>query len=221
MKLHLHPLQSEVWFHLGPAPITSQVAITWVIMAFLVSLSWLGMRHARVHGGWLQSTFEVTVEAIADQVRAILASDPWPYIPLLASLFIYLVCANLAGLVPGGAAPTAHIETPAALALVVFFSVQFYGLKSQGLKRYLQPNPLLLPLNVLSQITRSFSMMVRLFGNIMSHEFIIAIVLFLAGLFVPVPFMLLGILVGVIQAFIFTVLAAVYLGGAVSSNEVG
>jgi F-type H+-transporting ATPase subunit a len=225
MKLQVHPLQDEVWVHLGPVPITSQVAITWVIMAFLVLASWRGMRHARVHGGWLQSTLEVTVEAIADQVKAILAADPWPYVPLLASLFIYLVCANLSGLVPGGAAPTAHIETPAALALVVFFSVQFYGLKSQGLKgyvkRYLQPNPLLLPLNVLSQITRSFSMMVRLFGNIMSHEFIIAIVLFLAGLFVPVPFMLLGILVGVIQAFIFTVLAAVYIGGAVSSNEVG
>jgi len=225
MKLQLHPLQTEVWFHIGPVPITAEVVVTWVIMAVLVLVSWLGMRRAQVRAGWLQSTVEVTVEAIADQVKAILRVDPWPYLPLLGTLFIYLVFANLSGVLPGVVAPTAHIETPAALALIVFFSVQFYGFKEQGLKgyikRYLEPNPLLLPLNLLSQITRSFSMMVRLFGNMMSHEFIIAIVLFLAGLFVPVPFMLLGILIGLIQAFIFTVLAAVYVGGAVSAGEAG
>jgi F-type H+-transporting ATPase subunit a len=225
MKLQLHPLQTEVWFHIGPVPITAEVVTTWVIMAVLVLLSWLGLRQAQVRGGWLQSTLEVSVEAIADQIKAILRSDPWPYLPLLGTLFIYLTVANLSGVLPGVVAPTAHIETPAALALIVFFSVQFYGVKEQGLKgyikRYLEPNPLLLPLNVLSQITRSFSMMVRLFGNMMSHEFIIAIVLFLAGLFVPVPFMLLGILIGLIQAFIFTVLATVYVGGAVSAGEAG
>jgi F-type H+-transporting ATPase subunit a len=225
MKLQVHPLQTEVWFHIGPVPIAVEVVITWIIMALLVLVSWFGLRQAQVRGGWLQSTLEVSVEAIADQIKAILRSDPWPYLPLLGTLFIYLVCANLSGVLPGVAAPTAHIETPAALALIVFFSVQFYGFKEQGfkgyVKRYLEPNPLLLPLNLLSQITRSFSMMVRLFGNMMSHEFIIAIVLFLAGLFVPVPFMLLGILIGLIQAFIFTVLAAVYVGGAVSATEVG
>jgi len=225
MKLQLHPLQTEVWFHIGPVPIAAAVVTTWVIMVILVLVSWLAMRHAQVRAGWLQSTVEVTVEAISDQIKAILRADPWPYLPLLGTLFIYLVFANISGVLPDVAAPTAHIETPAALALIVFFSVQFYGLKEQGLqgyaKRYLEPNPLLLPLNLLSQITRSFSMMVRLFGNMMSHEFIIAIVLFLAGLFVPVPFMLLGILVGLIQAFIFTVLASVYVGGAVNASEAG
>jgi F-type H+-transporting ATPase subunit a len=225
MKLQLHPLQTEVWFHIGPVPITAEVVTTWVIMAVLVLVSWLGLRQAQVRGGWLQSTLEVTVEAIADQITAILRSEPWPYLPLLGTLFIYLVFANLSGVLPGVVAPTAHIETPAALTIIVFFSVQFYGFKEQGfagyLKRYLEPNPLLLPLNLLSQITRSFSLMVRLFGNMMSHEFIIAIVLFLAGLFVPVPFMLLGILIGLIQAFIFTVLATVYVGGAVSAGEAG
>jgi F-type H+-transporting ATPase subunit a len=225
MKLQLHPLQTEVLFHAGPVPITAEVATTWVIMVVLVLTSWLGMRRAKVLDGWLQSTLEVAVEAILDQIKAILRADPWPYLPLLGTLFIYLVFANLSGVLPGVVAPTAHIETPAALALIVFFSVQFYGLKQHGLngyaKLYLEPNPLLLPLNLLSQITRSFSMMVRLFGNMMSHEFIIAIVLFLAGLFVPVPFMLLGILIGVIQAFIFTVLATVYVGGAVGAAGVG
>jgi len=225
MKLQLHPLQTETWFHIGPVPISAEVVVTWVIMAVLVLVSWLGMRRAEVRGGWLQSTLEVTVEAIADQIKAVLRSEPWPYLPLLGTLFIYLACANLSGVLPGVVAPTAHIETPAALTIIVFFSVQFYGFKEQGfrgyLKRYLEPNPLLLPLNLLSQITRSFSLMVRLFGNMMSHEFIIAIVLFLAGLFVPVPFMLLGILIGLIQAFIFTVLATVYVGGAVSAGEAG
>jgi len=225
MKLQLHPLQTETWFHIGPVPISAEVVVTWVIMAVLVLVSWLGMRRAEVRGGWLQSTLEVTVEAIADQIKAVIRSEPWPYLPLLGTLFIYLACANLSGVLPGVVAPTAHIETPAALTVIVFFSVQFYGFKEQGfagyLKRYLEPNPLLLPLNLLSQITRSFSLMVRLFGNMMSHEFIIAIVLFLAGLFVPVPFMLLGILIGLIQAFIFTVLATVYVGGAVGATEAG
>jgi F-type H+-transporting ATPase subunit a len=225
MKLQLHPLQTEILFHLGPVPISNPVVTTWVIIAVLVGLSWLAMRHAEVRGGWLQSAVEVSVEAIADQIKAVMQADPWPYLPLLATLFIYLVFANLSGTLPGVVAPTAHIETPAALALIVFFSVQFFGIRRQGLKgyaeRYLQPNPLLLPLNLLSQVTRSFSMMVRLFGNMMSHEFIIAIILFLAGLFVPVPFMLLGILIGLIQAFIFTVLATVYVGGAVGAAEGG
>ena len=225
MKLQLHPLQTETWFHIGPVPISAEVVVTWAIIAVLVLVSWLGMRRTQVRGGWLQSTLEVTVEAIADQIKAILRSEPWPYLPLLGTLFIYLAFANLSGVLPGVVAPTAHIETPAALTLIVFFSVQFYGFKEQGfagyLKRYLEPNPLLLPLNLLSQITRSFSLMVRLFGNMMSHEFIIAIVLFLAGLFVPVPFMLLGILIGLIQAFIFTVLATVYVGGAVGATEAG
>jgi F-type H+-transporting ATPase subunit a len=225
MKLQLHPLQTEVLFHAGPVPITVTVATTWGIMAVLVILSWLSMGHAKVRGGWLQSAVEVTVEALADQIKAIIRTDPWPYLPLLGTLFIFLVFANLSGELPGVQAPTAHIETPATLALIVLLSVQFFGLRTQGLKgyaeRYLEPNPLLLPLNLLSQITRSFSMMVRLFGNMMSHEFIIAIILFLAGLFVPVPFMLLGILIGLIQAFIFTVLASVYVGGAIGAAEAG
>ena len=223
MKLQLHPLQTEVLFHAGPVPITAEVVTTWVIMVIVVLLSWLATRRAQVHGGWLQATVEVAVEAIADQIKAVLGANPWPYLPLLGTLFIYLVFANLSGVLPDVVAPTAHIETPAALAMIVFFSVQFFGIKEQGLKsyakRYLEPNPLLLPLNLLSQITRSFSMMVRLFGNMMSHEFIIAIILFLAGLFVPVPFMLLGILIGIIQAFIFTILATVYVGGAVGATE--
>jgi F-type H+-transporting ATPase subunit a len=143
---------------------------------------------------------------------------------LLGTLFVFLVFANLSAVVPGMKPPTGHIETPAALALIVFLSVHYFGIRSRGwlqyVRRYVRPNPLLLPLNVLSEITRTFSLMVRLFGNMMSHEFVIAIVVFLAGLFLPIPFMLLGILIGIIQAYIFTVLATVFIGAAVGSAEV-
>ena len=159
--------------------------------------------------------------AIAAQLREILGRDPWPFLPLLGSLFLFLCLANLTAVVPGATPPTGHIETPAALALIVFLSVHFYGVKVRGmrayLRHYLEPNPFLLPLNVLSELTRTFSLMIRLFGNMMSHEFVIAIVVFLAGLLVPIPFLLLGVLIGMIQAYIFTVLATVYISAAVGA----
>jgi F-type H+-transporting ATPase subunit a len=126
--------------------------------------------------------------------------------------------ANLSSLIPGVKAPTASIETPAALALVVFFAVHFFGIREKGLWRYLQsfaqPSVVMLPLNVLSEVTRSFALMVRLFGNMMSHEFIIGILVTLVGLLVPIPFMVLGILIGLIQAYIFAILATVFIGAA-------
>jgi len=221
--MEVSPLAPDILFFLGPVPVSRPVVTTWVIMAVLTALSWFGLRRASVHAGTLQTVLEIVVETLDGQVREIIRRDPWPYLPLLGTLFIFLVFANLSTIVPGMKPPTGHIETPAALAAVVFLSVHYFGVRSRGLleyaRRYVKPNPLLLPLNVLSEITRTFSLMVRLFGNIMSHEFVIAIVVFLAGLFLPIPFMLLGILIGIIQAYIFTVLAAVFIGAAVGSAE--
>lgn len=217
------PLAPDILFYIGPVPISRAVATTWAIMAVLVAASWLGLRRANVHANTLQTILEIVVEALAKQVNEIIRRDPWPYLPLLGTLFIFLVFANLSAVVPGMKPPTGHVETPAALAAIVFLSVHYFGIRSRGLveyaRRYTKPNLLLLPLNVLSEVTRTFSLMVRLFGNMMSHEFVIAIVVFLAGLFLPIPFMLLGILIGIIQAYIFTVLAAVFIGAAVSSAE--
>jgi F-type H+-transporting ATPase subunit a len=217
-----NPLNPDIVFRIGPVPVDRAVLTTWVIMALILAAVALALRRP-AEGGAGQTALEIVVETIADQLRGILQRDPWPFMPLIASLFIFLAAANLAAIVPGGRPPTGHIETPAALALIVFFSVHLYGIRARGLRAYLrhyvEPNPLLLPLNVLSEITRTFSLMIRLFGNMMSHEFVLAIVVFLAGLFVPIPFMLLGILIGLIQAYIFTVLAAVYIGAAVGSVE--
>ena len=213
------PLAPDILFYLGLVPISRPVVTTWVIMLVLVGLSWLGLRRASVQAGTLQTVLEIIVETAADQVKDIIRCDPWPLLPLIGSLFLFLVLANLTAVIPGVKPPTGHIETP-----IVFASVHILGIRARGLKAYLRhyvrPSPLLLPLNILSEITRIFSLMVRLFGNMMSHEFVIAIVVFLAGLLLPIPFMLLGILIGIIQAYIFTVLATVFIGAAVGSVEI-
>lgn len=219
------PLAIDIVFHLGPVPISRPVVTTWCIMIVITLVSWLGTRRASIQGGTLQTVLEIIVETLAIQIREIIRRDPWPYLSLLGTLFIFLILANLAAIVPGVSPPTGHIETPAALAGIVFLSVHFFGIRARGVGQYLghyaRPNILLLPLNVLSEITRTFSLMVRLFGNMMSHEIVIAIVVLIAGLLLPIPFMLLGILIGIIQAYIFTVLAAVFIGAAVGSVENG
>ena len=217
------PLSVNILFQIGFIPISRAVVTTWGIMLFLTIVSWLILRRAHERETMPETVLEIIVEALDEQVGSIIQSESRSYMPLLGTLFIFLFCANLAAIVPGMNAPTAHIETPAALAAVVFLSVHFFGLRAHGLleyvRRYSKPNILLLPLNILSEFTRTFSLMVRLFGNIMSHELIIGIVVLLAGLFLPIPFMLLGILIGIIQAYIFTVLAAVFIGAAVGSID--
>jgi F-type H+-transporting ATPase subunit a len=160
-----------------------------------------------------------------DQIREVIRKEPGQFLPLLGTLFIFLVAANLSGVVPGIEAPTGRLETPAALALIVFASVHFFGVRARGPLGYLasfaKPKLIMLPLNIVSEITRTFSLMVRLFGNVMSGEFVIALVVTLAGLFVPIPLMVLEILVGLVQAYIFTVLASVFIGAAVGTDERG
>jgi F-type H+-transporting ATPase subunit a len=215
------PLEAVVLFHLGFVPITRTVATTWGLMVVLTVGCWLATRSFQVIAGSWQAMIETLVTGIEEQIQAIMGRDASPFLPLLGTLFIFLVFANLSGIVPGTRAPTASIETPAALATIVFLSVHFFGIRVQGLvpylKGYLRPNPVLLPLNVLSEITRSFSLAVRLFGNIMSDDLVLAIILALAGVLVPVPFMAFAILVGLVQAYIFSVLAAVYIGGGIGA----
>lgn len=222
--MKISPLETEILFNVGPVPIAQAVVTTWAIIAALVATAWIGMRHANVEAGPLQSTLEVIVEAISTQIREITGKAHSTFAPLLMTLFLFLVAANLSAVLPNVRAPTAHIETPAALAAIVFLSTHYFGIRARGLATYLghytRPSLLLLPLNILSELTRTFSLMVRLFGNMMSHELVLTIIVMLAGLFVPIPFLLLGILIGIIQAYIFTVLASVYIGAAAGSITV-
>ena len=217
------PLASTVLFHVGPVAVTRPVVTTWGIMLVLTLGSWLATRRLAAHPGLRQSAVEGVVAGLARELQDIVRRDPAPYLPLLGTLFVFLVAANLSGVLPGVQAPTSRLETPAALALIVFLSVHFFGVRSQGALNYLasfaQPKLIMLPLNVVSEITRTFSLTVRLFGNVMSGEFVIALVVALAGLFVPIPLMALEILVGLVQAYIFTVLATVFIGAALGGKR--
>ena len=219
----LNPLQPEILFSLGPVAVSRAVVTTWAIMAVLTAVAWLGLSHASVRPGPVQTILETLVLAIKGQIEEVLRRDATAYLPLIGTLFIFIIVSNLSSTIPGLKSPTAHLETTAALATIVFFSVHYFGIRARGLggylKHYASPSILLLPLNLLEEFTRIFSLMVRLFGNIMSHELIIAVIVSLAGLFVPIPFMLLGLLIGIIQAYIFTILATVFIAAAVQPED--
>lgn len=219
------PLASTVLFHLGPVAITAPVVTTWGIIAALAGACWLATRRLSLRPDRRQAVLEGIVLGIMGQIAEVTRKDPRQYLPLLGTLFIFLVTANLSGVLPGVEAPTGKLETPAALALIVFVAVHAYGIRARGLLGYLksfaEPKLIMLPLNIISEVTRTFSLMVRLFGNVMSGEFVIALILALAGLFLPIPLMALEILVGVVQAYIFTILATVFIGAAVDPAQSG
>lgn len=215
------PLADTVLFQFGPVGIGRQVATTWVIMIVLALGSWLATRRLPDRVAEKHSIFEMVVTALLDHLSTVVGRDARPLLPLLATLLVFLAVANLSGILPGVQAPTAKLETPAALAVIVFVSVHYFGIRAQGFLGYLasfaRPKLIMLPLNLISEVTRTFSLTVRLFGNVMSGEFVIALVVAMAGLFVPIPFMALEILLGLVQAYIFTVLATVFIGAAIDS----
>jgi len=217
------PLASTILFHLGPVGITRPVVTTWAIIAVLTLISWLVTGRLRLHPDRRQIVLELLVTGIMAQIDEVIRKNPRPFLPLLGTLFIFLVAANLSGVLPGVEAPTGKLETPAALALIVFVVVHYFGVRARGpfgyLASFAKPKLIMLPLNIVSEITRTFSLMVRLFGNVISGEFVIGLVVALAGLFVPVPLMALEILVGLVQAYIFTILATVFIGAAVDNFE--
>ena len=216
------PLATSVVFHLGPVPVTGPVVVTWVLMAGLAGGSALLTRRLALRPGRVKAALELVVATIEDQIRDTMRVAPEPYLPLIGTLFVYIFFANWSSLVPGIEPPTAHIETDAALALIVFVAVIWFGVRVRGLRgfaaSFAEPTMLMVPLNLLETFTRTFSMLVRLFGNVMSGVFVIGIVLSLVGLLVPVPLMALDLLTGAVQAYIFGVLAMVFIGGAVSGE---
>lgn len=218
MKL-ASPLETHVLFSLGPVPITRPVVTTWGIMAALTLACWLVTRRLVLRPGRLQAMLEAVVEVLNLQIRQTMETDPRRYLPLLGTLFIFLLTANWSSLIPGVEPPTSTLETDAALALIVFGATLWFGVRALGvggyLRSFMQPSWLLAPLNLVELFTRSFSLMVRLFGNVMSGVFMIGVVLSLAGLFVPIPLMALEMLTGAVQAYIFTALAMVFIGSAV------
>ena len=219
------PLAARTVFTIGPVPITEPVVVTWGIMAALALGGWLATRSLAVVPSRRQTVIEVIVGAIEDQIRSTMRVAPAPYLPLLGTLFMFILAANWSSLIPGVDPPTAHVETDAALGLIVFFAIIYFGISTRGplgyLKTFADPTIVMIPLNVVETFTRTFSLIVRLFGNVMSGVFIIAIVLSLAGLLVPIPLMALDLLTGAVQAYIFTVLAMVFIGSAATQSRAG
>ena len=216
------PLASVPLFHLGPVPITAAVATTWAIMLLLAGGGALLTRRLALVPGRAQSALELLVAAVDAQVRETMQADPAPYRAFIGTLFAFILVANWAGVVPGVEPPTAHLETDAALALLVFLAVISFAIRAGGFRGYLAsfalPNPVMIPLNIIENLTRSFSLLVRLFGNVMSGVFVVGIVLSLAGLLVPIPLMALELLTGAVQAYIFAILAMVFIAGAVGDS---
>jgi F-type H+-transporting ATPase subunit a len=216
------PLTSVALFHLGPVPITQAVVITWVIMALLVLGSLYVRARLKPQPSALQAAMELVVETVDDQIHDTMRVDPTPYRAFIGTLFCFIFAANWSAIVPGVHPPTAQLETDAALALLVFLAVIWFGIRAGGVGGYLRtfasPNILMIPLNLIENVTRILSLMVRLFGNVMSGVLIIGIVMSLAGLLVPIPLIALDMLIGAIQAYIFAILAMVFIAGALGEE---
>lgn len=216
------PLILEPLFRVGPVPITAPVLVTWAIIFGLWTVLRVTSRRLGMAPSRLQAAQELVVESIDAQIRDTMQTDSAPYRALVGTIFIFVLLANWSSLIPGIEPPTAHLETDAALALIVFGATVVYGVKANGvlgyLKTFAEPSWVMIPLNVIEQMTRTFSLIVRLFGNIMSGVFVIGILLSLAGLLVPIPLMALDLLVGAVQAYIFAVLTTVFIAAAVGGQ---
>jgi F-type H+-transporting ATPase subunit a len=208
-------------FHVGL--VSGTVLTTWGIMLVLFVASWLSTRRLQIEPGPWQTAVEGVVATIEDAIVEVLPEDAGRVLPVVATFWIFIVLANLVGLVPGLHGPTGDLSLTAALAIVVFLSVHYFGIRIHGLRKYLghyvQPNPLLLPFHVISEISRTVALAVRLFGNIFSLELAALLVLLVGGLLVPVPLLLLHVVEALVQAYIFGMLALVYIAGGVQSME--
>lgn len=198
---------------------------TWIVMALLVLGAWLAAR--KLSSGRnisrRQNLLEIIVGTIQGQIQEVSPQDAARYLPFIGTLFLFIATSNLLAVVPGFHSPTASLSTTTALAICVLVAVPYFAVTKQGviayLKQYLQPTPLMLPFNVIGELSRTLALAVRLFGNMMSGAKIAAILLAIAPLFFPVLMNFLGLLTGLIQAYIFAVLALVYIASASQAHQ--
>lgn len=207
----------------GPLTVTDSVVYTWLIMALLWLSAVLGCRRLRDAPARVQVMLEGIVEASENAVREVLPDDYRRVTPFILSLWVFLVAANLLSLIPGLESPTRDLSVTSALAMLVYLSVHWFGVTSEGwrsyLRHYLTPNPVLLPFHLLSEVTRTVALAIRLFGNIMSMDMIAALLLLIAGLLVPIPILMLHIIEGLIQAYIFGTLALIYIASGIQTRQ--
>ncbi len=217
--MRLSPDEIIFWQH-GFFKLNATIVFTWGLMLVLAvgaklitrKLS-IGLKRAR----W-QNLLEIIVIAIEKQIEEVGLSHPEKYLGFLATLFLFLAMAAFCTIIPGYQPPTGSLSTTAALAMCVFVAVPLFGIEQRGLgdylKSYVQPTFIMLPFNIISEISRTLALAVRLFGNMMSGAMIIAILLTITPFIFPIVMMALGLLTGMVQAYIFSILAAVYIASA-------
>jgi F-type H+-transporting ATPase subunit a len=208
---------------LGTFVLAEPVLTTWGIMLALAAGSWVVTRRLSLDPGPVQVVLEGLLNATDEAIRAVLPAHTTRLLPFIATLWLFIVVANLCGLIPGVHAPTSDLSTTLALAVLVFLSVHWFGIRAEGLKAYLRhylaPMPLMLPFHLMSELTRTLALAIRLFGNMMSLEMAALLVLLVAGFLVPIPLLMLHIVEALIQAYIFGLLALIYIAGAIHSQQ--
>ncbi|WP_341326778.1 F0F1 ATP synthase subunit A [Methylotuvimicrobium sp. KM2] len=212
-----------IFWQYGFIKLNGTIVTTWAIMLILVVGAILITRNLTndiEHKRW-QSILEVIVITLNKQIEEVGLKQPEKYLGFLGTLFLFIVTANLFAIFPGYEPPTGSLSTTAALAIAVFIAVPFYGIAKQGLggylKSYLKPTLIMLPFNIIGELSRILALAVRLFGNMMSGTMIVAILLVVTPLFFPIIMNALGLLTGIVQAYIFTILATVYIAAATRS----
>src|SRR5665648_43696 len=217
--MHLSPDEIIFWQY-GLLKLNATIVFTWGLMLVLVVGSMLVTRRISTslqRSRW-QNLLEIVVTAIGKQIEEVGLSQPQKYIGFLGTLFLFIAIANLFTVIPGYESPTGSLSTTIALALCVFVAVPFFGIKEQGvgnyLKSYVEPTFIMLPFNIISEISRTMALAIRLFGNMMSGTMIIGILLTITPFIFPIIMTVLGLLTGMVQAYIFTILAAVYIAAA-------
>ena len=205
--------------------LNATIVFTWGVMALLVLVSWAitaRLSEGETVSRW-QVMLEVVVTTIRDQIDEVGAADPARYLPFIGTLFLFIATANLLTILPGYQPPTGSLSTTAALAICVLIAVPLFSITRRGLggylKSYLQPSPFMLPFNLIGELSRTIALAVRLYGNVMSGTVIVGILISVAPFFFPVLMQLLGLLTGLIQAYIFAILAMVYIASASRSRR--
>jgi F-type H+-transporting ATPase subunit a len=216
----ISPDEIIIW-QWGPITLNATILFTWLLMVVLVAVSWFVTRNltsdASISHG--QNVLEAIVTLVTDQIGEISRHNPRRYVPFVGTLFIFIAASTLLSIVPGFRPPTGSLSTTTALAICVFIAVPIFGIMQQGLRgylrQYLQPSPFMLPFNVIGEFSRTLALAVRLFGNVMSGTMIAGILLTIIPLFFPILMEAFGLLIGIIQAYIFSVLAMVYIASAI------
>ena len=216
---------SHVLVMLGPIELNATIVWTWFVMALLTVVSWRVTRRlsSDVTMSRWQNTLESIVSYIRDSIADITGQDPAPYLPFVGTLFLFIATSNLLLPLPIYEPPTGSLSTTGALAVCVLLAVPAFAISQEGVGAYfshfIKPTPLVAPFMIIGEFTRTLSLAVRLFGNVMSGSVIVAILLSIAPFFFPVLLQLLGMLTGTIQAYIFAVLAIVYIASAQRTRE--